>query len=356
MPEYVTNTLYKFAQLDPAEKMEIAFDPSGAGVIKMTSSSIGSSLFSLATPSRGKMELLKPGGAVVAEKTEVPPRSILTYSMSAAGEAGGGMWTLRVTNVDSRAAKFAATVGYPTGIVAKTLSVPLAQINPVLAGLLALAQIKLHLESGENDSDKRSYLDIQHPSLRQGLVQAGLALPFHFHVPKVVYDPWWWPKITARLKDVNTASVALSIENASGVFVNGSLRLNVRFEEQGTEIVVDNAPDVNLMNMNLTVDLGLATSNGVLSYGAVDARFPVKADINYVPDDFLSVFINIEKLIRNAVESQIEGFLNNATLRQQTAAQIKKALGQLSSSLGANVKIHSARAAGENLTITYSGT
>ena len=370
MPEYLTNTTSRTANLAPEETVEISFDPGAEGTIKMTSSSRITMMFDLerlrerpgelpprppvSRPTRRRMALIRPNGTIAVEKLLTSQMSSLAYSISAADAAGDNAWKLRVTNLDEGAAKFTATVEYPTAIAVKTLSVPLAQLNPILAGALAFGQIKLHLESGENDNDKRSYLDIQNPILREQLVRAGLALPYRLLVPKAEYDAWWWPKITARLKDVNTQSVSVTMENANGTFGNGFLRLNVRFEEQGTEIVVDNAPDVDLLNMNLIVDLGLAMNGEVLSYGVVDATFPVSTDVHGIPDNILSVFVNIAKMIRNAVESRIEGFLNNATLRQKTAEQLKSALSQISSTLGTSLMIRSVRVAGGSLTITYT--
>ena len=306
----------RFATVAPHGTLEIAFDPGAAGVIKASSTVARFGLFGgfggSGTPfgpfgliggaSARKTELITPTGVVVETKTGAEMISSLAHTVSAADVAGTGRWTLRVTNLGTRPLKLGAHVSFPTSIPIKTKVIPLATINAGLALLLSLGQLKLHLESGENPDDKRSFFDVGNAVFRQELGQRGMHLPLRFYVPKKTISIFLLPDPVVRLKDVNTSSVSVSVENATPTFRNGLLHLSVVFEEQGTELVVDNGPDADIRRMNLTVDLSLAAQNGLLSYSVVDARFPVDVDIHGPFEWLIELIVDVSKLLRRTVE------------------------------------------------------
>jgi hypothetical protein len=184
------------------------------------------------------------------------------------------------------------------------------------------------------------------------LLEGGVQLPLRFFVPSVVISSTFLPalKAVARLENVNSSSGAVSIQSNSS---NGIIRMDLGFEENGTEVVVDNGPDVELVNMKLTIHLGLVASGGRLSYNGVYAGFPIDTDIHGPFEWLIDLVVDVAKLIRNVVESKTEEFFRGTALKDKLTAALTERLKQ-QLGLSPTSQIHGVKVTTDQIVIQFT--
>lgn len=126
-----------------------------------------------------------------------------------------------------------------------------------------------------------------------------------------------------------TTQAWFSPEPNNHAAVNLSLKLE---SNQPTIICVHSAlacPDIELTNMKLTASLKgiqpLKDDYRTLGFETVDATFTFERNLNNVPDDFVTLFLDVDKIIKNNVEKNVERALGFASSR----AAISRALTEL---------------------------
>jgi len=365
MTTYLCKSVRRSERVEPGETMTVWCDPGGRGAITV----VGSVFTRPSTPKNGpkqpaqerpaqhRLELLRPGSTnAVALSTRTALTSQLVHTASAADLTGAGRWTARLTNLEDYALDFVLEVTYPTDTILVTASIKLADIHALAA--LVLRTLSLHLESGKNDDDPRSELNITHICVRMALDKEKVTFPIKFPINEVIV--WDAPPslsemgvifvreelgasrdIVARIHDINSEHVDMVFEPASAAFRHGALLLRVRFESSGTEIVVEGGPDIELLDMNLEIRLALVARGGLVSWEWVDAKFPVRANIKGFPDWLISPFFNPAKTIRKEVEHRAKSLLDNAATRRVISEFLTQTLlNQAGVELGEAAYVH----------------
>jgi hypothetical protein len=357
----------------PQAALEVSFRPLNPGRIKLTSTALPGGRPRINPPRLGggggedtsanrRTELFRPGRATpVASKTEAPQAaaSILEYDATPADLRAPGNWICRVTNLEDSPLTFNCMAEYPGQAVLKSLVIKLGTnmqpgFNQFLQDVVRKLGIKIHLESGKFVF---VYLDGTTKETGQCVIdfaedaknELGLK-PVRFEIP--------WSGL-ARIIDVNSQLIEISLQGGTPKFPGGFVQLVVRFEEAGQEI--QGKFGAHLKNIVLTLKLGLSVVEEKLALGKVELLFPVKVDPVGFNSNAADIFLDVDKIIRRVIEcilKMVDEPLGEAVPKQPPPQTIRQVANNLFSKgllffLGKGQRVRSVVADSQSITINY---
>jgi hypothetical protein len=344
VPEYLPKTKAISAYLNPGGQLKLSFPVKKPGLIVVKAFAKWDR-FPL-DPTKRKVEIFKPGSASpVAQKTDPGWNKVtfLTYAVSASAAGLAGDWVARVTNLENSREQFRLEVSYPSDIPVKTYSVPASVVSAFVNSTVGKIQIRV------TDGTNASYVKFP-PSL--GVPQKTFTAPRFSKKINLPFVPDI--KITERVNDIHSQSVSFSLQNATAAYANGSMRLGVKFEEAGKEIVGTFNGDMK--KMDLTVNLGLETYNRMISYNTtnVGVSFPCEVDIAGIPDAIerwvLDPILGYTDKVRSGVVNAVKSVFAGASMRSAFSTAIMDKVGPF---LGSNPKVVSVKVEAGVLKVKY---
>lgn len=339
MSEFLSKTITKTKTLHPGEVLEFAFNVPNPGKVQATSFAKWDKLIPI-DPTKRQLELQSAGSTPKLVKKIDEGYSTLTFLSLDATTSNLGIWKVKVTNKENATEDFRLKVSYPGTIEVKTLTLPISIINTFINQ--TVKQISIRLTDGAG----ASYLKFP---TSMGVPNSTFTLP---KFRKKIYIPWSYT-IKERVNDINSESVSANLENPIEGYINGSIKVNVKFETLGREI--KGTVDGNVKNMNLEVRLGISVENRQITYqpSNIGVDFPISIDLVNVPG-FLEDLLDWMTGFRNEIKSTVKNSVRKAFASASTKQAITNALNnQIKNVIGNNAKIVSAKVQSGNLIVKY---
>src|SRR5262245_41415577 len=173
----------------------------------------------------------------------------------------------------------------------------------------------------------------------------GLKNPMEFNLGHLEVDlpgPFN-PDIT--LNDINSASLQFAVhavdQSPSVKVLVPEFAFKLIFETKGTEIEINNFPDVDLSKLEIEIRMKLVVEKGRLSV-IPDVATSIRWSINNLPDGIYDV----ESKIKNDLRSKLVGAFNDG-LRRKVGEQLTRWL------LGGLYEVRALSVSGQDITIDY---
>lgn len=339
MAEYLVERKSTSQQLSNGAVMQLDFTPLNSGPIH---------ILAIVRPMMGpvncQLALCPPGSntPVIRRTHTGGGAASLDYTPAPSSVGPGKRWSVRLTNQNGRTTWFALTAMFTGDKELTTVTVPSKVIDTVLNGTLGPGRV--HVTDGANASS------ISFPST------FGVG-PYTFTVPrfsKKIDLPFPIPDITVteRVEDFNSSDIVCTLVNGNAQFPNGSVMVEIPFEEGGTEI--HGTFHAELKRPVLRVQLGIEVRDGMISYSTsnIVTDFSCGVDVSNAPgwlETIIRQFYDYVDAVRHAVEAGVRNALADAQLRKSFAEKLNRSLPAALR----NVVIVSAKVAGGVLSVKY---
>jgi phospholipase C len=313
MPEYANLKASHEFQLEAGQSGAFEFGPVRVGEIRVDPGvrhDIGLRPHLLA-------ELISPSGEVVASSEG---GTAIVYQVPTRPEPSlTARWKLRVTNTGDRRETVVPVVTYPSRQEVATQDIPLIALQRKFDELvnLGVPPVVLQMDSptgGPRDHrDRRNRLIIHYASYlsqQLGLPPTSTILLDPIEVPHAGNDIF--------IRDLNTKQVritARTVRSRPQDPWHGQIHVTIDFEDEGVEVEVNNAPNVDLRFIGLTVDVNLLRRDTRVSY-EVELRIDVDASVDVpglrdITAHVKSLLIAgvTEELAKPALRDKVENYL-----------------------------------------------
>jgi len=175
-------------------------------------------------------------------------------------------------------------------------------------------------ECGTTNAQYHSYLDFGPPAEFAGAKDVGIEM-------KQIYRDSWGPG--SVYLDLNNIRGTVGYTTTRAWFtpepdyhgaVNFSLKLDSNQPTITCRHTVIPCPDIELTNMLLSASLsGIKPVDGdttKLGFDHVDATFTFDRNLNNIPDDFVTLFLDVDALIKKNVQGQVKKALERTASRK----------------------------------------
>ncbi|MFN0105946.1 MAG: hypothetical protein ACKV2U_28150 [Bryobacteraceae bacterium] len=283
---YISEHVKGGRELIPGQSFDLTIPIGRPGRITILASARRRSL-TLSAPARYRVELFAPGGAHPVAVREMEGHGLLAI-LEYDATSGVGLWTARITNSNSHPLQVTLDASYPGAGALGVRGIP-AHFLEAIAGRL-FDQTSVHFHHGVNACAIRFS-----PAL--GLRDFRFSLPA---LDRRVAPPML-PEIQVveQVTDVASNSFRLRLLPGSVANPGGTLRLEMGFEEDGTELI--GSFPVHLAGMKLLVELDLGIADSRISYNNVRATFDFDVDIQPLPVWMYNPMFDFQDRLQEAV-------------------------------------------------------
>lgn len=277
-------------ELIPGQSFDLAVPVGRPGRITICASARRRSL-QLSAPAHYRVELYPPGSIhpVAIREIEGPGLlAILEYD----AKTNAGLWTARITNINSHPLQVSLEVSYPGIEDLQIRNFPAHFLEAVASRLFA--ETRVLFQHGRNASGIRFA-----PAL-------GLR-DFRFTVPALDrrVSPPLLPElqIVEQITDINSSNLRLRLLPGSVANPGGTLRLEIGFEEDGEELV--GSFPIHLARMKLLVELDLCCADSRISYNNVRVTFDFDTDIQPLPVWMYNPIFDFQDRLQESVRAGV---------------------------------------------------
>lgn len=261
---------------------------------------------------RFRVELYPPGAAHPVSFRDSDGLGLLAI-LECDATPSSGLWTARVLNCDTRPQYLAIVASYPGPGDLSQRNLPSHLLESIAAKLLADTNVRLL--HGANASRVCFAPEL---NLRD----------FHFTLPSIDREvsPPLLPaiRVSEFVRAINSNSVRLRLLPGSVANPGGTLRLEIGFSGDGTELI--GSFPIHLARMKLLIELDLGIAGHRLAYNNVRASFDFDIDIQPLPVWMYNPLFDYRDRLQHAVSTGAAEAFRDPETAESFAAGIERGL------------------------------